>query len=252
MIIGIVIVCTNSYFVLGLRFVKKFVNHYKGSAKLQFYLFSDTDPTPYLPNIEVRYFNTEHKSWQDGANSRFSNILKLIEFKCDYLYYFDADTNIVNDFNENWFLGDLVGGEHFANANRMKDVKDYDRNPESRAYIPFDTKLNQIYYLGAFFGGRKGRVIDFCRVLYSNQIKDKLINYEPVWNDESYTNNFFHYNPPDLTIMFKDFEFVTSDKGGISIDHDIKSKVDLEEIKKMLLEHNNKVFDLQNGHVIFT
>jgi len=250
--IGIAMVCTNSYFVLGLRFVKRFVRHYTGNAKLKFHLFTDTDPTPYLPNIDVVHFNTQHACWQDGAESKFENILRLKDSECEYLYFFDADTNIVNDFNETWFIGDLVGGEHFANDNRMKDVKDYDRNPKSTSYIPYDTPLPQIYYLGAFFGGRKDTIIDICKILIHAQRQNEMISHEPVWNDESYLNHYFHNNPPQLTVMFKNFEFVTSDKGGISIDHDIKSKVDINEIKKTLLENNNKVFDLRNGHVVFT
>ena len=64
-------------------------------------------------------------------------------------------------------------------------------------------------------------------------------------------NHYFHYNPPQLVVMFKNFEFVTSDKGGICADHDTKSKVDVTEIKKILLEHTDKVFDLRNGNVVF-
>ena len=33
----------------------------------------------------------------------------------EYLYYFDADTSINKDFTEEWFIGDLVGGEHYCN-----------------------------------------------------------------------------------------------------------------------------------------
>jgi hypothetical protein len=249
--IGIAMVCTNSYFVLGLRFVKRFVRHYTGNAKLKFHLFTDTDPTPYLPNIDVVYFNTQHACWQDGAESKFENIMRLKDADCEYLYFFDADTNIVNDFNETWFIGDLVGGEHFANDNRMKYVKDYDRNPNSKSYIPHDTPFPQVYYLGAFFGGRKDTIIEICKTLIHAQKQNQLICHEPVWNDESYLNHYFHYNPPQFTVRFKNFEFVTSDKGGISIAHDTKSNVDINEIKKTLLENSDKVFDLKNGTIVF-
>jgi hypothetical protein len=249
MIIGIAIVCTNSYFVLGIRFVKKFMKHYKGTSEIKFYLFTDTDPIPYLPNITVRYINNIHKSWVDGANSKFKNLIKLRESKCDYLYYFDADTNITKDFTEKWFIGSVVGGEHFDNKTRMKDIKDYDRNPVSTAYIPFDTKLSQTYYLGAFFGGKKDNVIDICKILYYNQMKNLKIGHEPIWNDESYLNHYYHFNPPSLIIPFSKFEFVTSDKGDVSQPHDITANV--ESMKKELLNNNNKLFDIIKGKIIF-
>uniref|UniRef100_A0A6C0ED79 Uncharacterized protein n=1 Tax=viral metagenome TaxID=1070528 RepID=A0A6C0ED79_9ZZZZ len=59
----------------------------------------------------------------------------------NYIYYLDADTHINKYFNEDIFLGDLVGAEHFDNESRMKYVKDYDRNILSKAYIPYDTPL---------------------------------------------------------------------------------------------------------------
>ena len=42
--VGIVILATNAYFVLGVNFMRKFSHHYKGDAKITFYFFSDTDP----------------------------------------------------------------------------------------------------------------------------------------------------------------------------------------------------------------
>ena len=54
--IGIVILATNAYFVLGINFIKKFSYHYKGDAKITFYFFSDTDPKEYLPDdINIEY-----------------------------------------------------------------------------------------------------------------------------------------------------------------------------------------------------
>ena len=49
----------------------------------------------------------------------------------------------------------------------------------------------------------------------SKSTKDKKINYEPIWNDESYINNYFHYNKPS-TVLNKDFEkyLTISDKNG--------------------------------------
>jgi hypothetical protein len=44
--IGIVILATNAYFVLGVRFIKKFMHHYKGNSDVKFYFFSDEDPHP--------------------------------------------------------------------------------------------------------------------------------------------------------------------------------------------------------------
>lgn len=244
--IGIAVVCTNAYFILGIRFVKKFMKHYKGKYTIRFYLFTDTDPRPYAPNLtNIYYFHTTHENWQDGTNSKFSNILQLQNEDCDYIYYFDADTNITRDFTESWFLGDLVGGEHYNNSDKNKDgtpaTKPYDRNPKSKAYVPHDTKLPQMYYYGAFFGGKADRVLEFCATNYENQCADKAIHYEPCWNDESYINRYFHFTPPTFVVPAAKFAFVISDKGGLGETR--KTSLDIEEYKKQVLQNPDAVFD---------
>jgi len=252
--IGIVVVCTNAYFILGVRFVKKFMKYYKGTSTIQYYLFTDTDPRPYVPNLaNIHYFHTTHAHWQDGTNSKFSNILQLQNENCDYIYYFDADTNITRDFTESWFLGDLVGGEHYNNSDKKCDgtpaEKPYDRNPASRAYVPKNTTLPQMYYYGAFFGGKKDCVLDFCQTNYENQIADKEINYEPCWNDESYINRYFHFTPPTFVVPAAKFAFNISDKGGIGETR--KTSLDIEEYKKQVLQNPEAVFDFHTQKVQF-
>lgn len=247
--IGIVILATNAYFVLGINFIKKFMHHYKGNSKITFYFFSDTDPKDYLPeNIDVKFTHQVHDSWLNGTNSKFSNILSLENCDSDYLIYFDADTSVSRDFTEDWFIGETVGLEHFGNNGWMKEVKGYDRNPQSKAYVPFDTPLFQMYYHGCLFGGKKDKIIEVCKVLYNNQLEDKKINYEPGVNDESYINQYYHYNPPALTVYLSDYVFNVSDKGGIQNSRDVN--LNLDELKADMLANRDKLYDLENAKLV--
>lgn len=249
--IGIVLVCTNSYFILALRFIKKFIYHYNGNSDIVFYLFTDTDPAPYLSEkINYKYYHTKHEDWRSATNSKFQNILLLKEENFDYLFYFDADTNIGAAFDESWFIGDLVGGEHYGNKSWMKEIKDkpFERNSRSSACVPIDSKLNQIYCYGAFFGGAKKNILDFCGTLVENQEKDKKINFEPCWNDESYINHYFHFNPPKI-IPSNEFKFFVSDKGGIGETRDVK--LSIEKYKNIILDNKNKTFDFHDKKIIF-
>jgi hypothetical protein len=244
--IGILLICTNSYFILGLRFIKSFMKYYIGTHKIHFYVFTDTDPRPYAPNIKnITYMNLSHKNWADATNSKFNMALTLADKDCDYLFYFDADTAIDKPFDDWFMVGDLVGGEHFNNVDA---VKPYDRNPQSKSYVPLDTPLPQMYYYGAFFGGRKDKVMEFCRILSENQLKDKKINYEPAVNDESYINQYFHYFPPS-TVPSSNFKFLISDKGGIQNTRD--PNVDISAYKQAVLNRPREFFLLQNGELTF-
>jgi len=210
--IGITILCTNAYFVLGIRFIKRFMRFYKGERKVIFYIFSDRDPKDYLDCENYKWIPTTNDNWVDGTNLKFKSIISLEKEDVDYLFYFDADTNVSRDFTEEWFLGDIVGGQHYNDS--WPQEKPFDRNPKSMAYIPYDTPLPQMYFYGAFFGGSKLNMIEFCKTLSSWQDKDREINYEPAVNDESYINKYFHYAPPKI-VLTKDFAFGISDKGGI-------------------------------------
>jgi hypothetical protein len=245
--IGVVVIATNAYFVLGVRFIKKFMHHYKGRCSITFYFFSDTDPSPFLPdNVNVKHIKENHLNWRDGTNSKFKNIISIENCGSDYLYYFDADTNVTTDFDENWFLGELVGGEHYGNRGWLKNGAGYDKNPKSKAYVPVESKLAKTYYYGAFFGGKKERVIQFCKILREWQLEDKKISYEPAVNDESYINAYFHYNPPH-TIAIENFKFNISDKGGIGETRN--PKLDTEQYKSKLLEIKDSVFDIRGGDI---
>ena len=251
--IGIVIICTNGYLPLGIRLIKKFINHYKGSNNLKFIVFNnESNIYNYLSEIEIPYvesISNEHKSWQDSTNSKFTNILSIHDMDLDFIYYIDSDTNIVNDFDDSWFIiGDLVAGEHFANRTSMLYKKNFDRNIKSCAFIPYNSnEINKMYYYGAFFGGRKEEVIKMCKILYNWQIIDRLIGYEPCANDESYLNKYFDDNKPSI-IFNNDFKFTISDKGGFNELRNIHY-VDKNIIKDMI-SYKECIYDIIDGRII--
>jgi hypothetical protein len=248
--IGIVILATNSYFVLGVRFIKKFMYHYKGDCDIRFYFFSDTDPIQYIQDyIDVEYRPVKHDSWIDATNDKFRSIIDLSDCDSDYLYYFDADTSVSRNFTEEWFIGDLVGGEHYGNRSWLANGAGFDRFERSKAYVPLDSTLPYTYHYGAFFGGERDRIIDFCKTLREWQIEDKKIPYEPGVNDESYINAYFHFNPP-MTVSCEDFSFEISHKGGIGETRD--TNLDVSELKECMLLYKDDFLDIANGKLIIT
>lgn len=107
----------------------------------------------------------KHDSWVDATNDKFRSIIGLENCDSDYLYYFDADTSVSRDFNADWFLGDLVGGEHYGNRSWLANGAGFDRYPPSKAYVPLDSPLPYTYHYGAFFGGKKIELLTFAKHL---------------------------------------------------------------------------------------
>lgn len=245
--IGIAIVATNAYFVLGVKFVKRFYHFYNGDAQIKFFFFSDTDPKDYMQDeIDIEYYHDTHSDWVEGTNSKFKNIIKLKDRDIDYIYYFDADTGVNQNFTMDNMIGDLVGGEHYGNRDWMKDSKPFDRNPASKAYVPLGTDLPQMYYYGAFFGGQKDKFIDLCELLKRWQLEDRKIPHEPPWNDESYLNKYFHYNEPHV-IKTEMFPFLVSDKSGIGYTRSMD--LDTSEIKEQLKQHKDELINIRDNKV---
>lgn len=247
--IGIIILCTNAYFILALRFIKHFVKYYTDNIKeITFYIFSDTDPAKYMPNIKnYKYFNNTHTSWLDATNSRYKSIISLSEEPVDYLFFVDADTDIDKPFKKDRFIGDLVGLEHFSN--RHYNPKPFDKNPLSKAYIPDNTPNRQMYYHGSFFGGKKENLMRIGNILLEYQTADKEIPYEPQWNDESYLNKYFHDNPPSKVISDAEYMFIVSDKGGIEGMRN--TSLDISNYKDLVLKKPTVPFKLAGGTLTF-
>ena len=224
---------------------------YKGERKIKFFLFSDINPKDYLPKgVDYVYIHTTNANWVDGTNLKFKSFLSLKDNLLDisHLYYYDADTNISKEFTEEWFLGDSVAGQHYADESWMKEKKGFERNPRSKAYVPFDTKLKQVYTYGAFWGGSVEWVMNFCKTMLEWQLADKQWGYEPCTNDESFSNAYFHYNPPSKLVLCKDFAFDISDKGGIGETRDMN--LNISGITEELKLYKNDNINIQDGKVI--
>lgn len=244
----IIILCTNKYYSLGVRLGNAITKYYNGVIPIVINFFADKNPIDDITesniNVNYNYYNTIHKNWYEGANSKFKHILQVINDNEDendnYITLMDADTNINKFFNEQIFIHDLFGAEHFDNNTIMINNKPYDRNEQSKAYIPYNTSLNQVYFQGALFGGSFSKIKEMCTILIEWQEYNKnILNYEPIWNDESYLNKYYHYNPPNYIILWKDYPFVVSDKDTIGDQRDFVLIENFKSISNSSININN-------------
>jgi hypothetical protein len=252
--IGIVVLATNAYFILGLRFIKRFHHFYEGDCEIVYYFFSDEDPMPYTEgDLQIRYYEQNHNNWRDGTNSKFKNIVNIqydLKKEVDYVYYFDADTSVDKHFNEDWFLGESVSGEHYGNKSWLSEGQGFNRTPGGHDYVSETSPYPYTYRYGAFFGGSTEYMITLCETLVQWQIIDTAKGYEPPNNDEGYLNCYFHNNPPAYTVPAEKFGFLISDKGGFEeiVRH---PQHKLDEIKKELYTHSDDLFDIKYKKIIY-
>lgn len=246
--VALPIIATNAYFVLGLRFINRFTQLYKGAHTFVFYFFSDKNPSSLVPDVvEVKWVPTKHDSWVDASNSKFTSVLSIPD-EYDYLYYFDVDTNINSIFSD-WFIGDLVGGEHFAYVNKPYAELPFEKKGVGRCNVLYEENKEYTYYYGAFFGGTYYNMRRMCASCKSLQDLDHLDGYEAGVNDESYINHYFHNIRDVKTVKRKDFPFVISCKGGLNIER--RCHISFPEIETQIARRDkNTIFDIRNGSYV--
>ena len=105
-----------------------------------------------------------------------------------------------------------------------------------------------MYYHGCLFGGSKNKIVEVCKILRENQLADKKIPYEPGVNDESYINQYYHYNPPQRVVLLHEYMFNVSDKGGIGETRNVN--LDISALKQEMLVYKDRLYDFASGKLI--
>ncbi len=204
--IAIVMVATNYYFPLGLRFINRWSNLYQGSLSTIFHFYSETDPSEYIDSSisNVVFHKMTTKNWSEADVSRIYEILKLEKYNYDYIYIFDADTNINYKFDDYLLNNEITAYEHY--------LKLFEEDPKNACY--FDVSNKDIYYQTCLLGGKAESIIRMCKTTLPWIEFDKKNKYIPKYIAEAYFNKYLHLNPPSYIIFNnKSHPFNMTDKG---------------------------------------
>lgn len=254
--ITFVILATNGYLPLGIRFIRN-MNHFcQESHQVSYVLGTDNmNLDPKLIGPRVTLIPMANNSWVEGTNSKFRLVSRACYLlnspnpgKLRYVFYVDADTEVDKPVKLRELVREpFIGGQHFNN--KGKEPLPFDRNPISTAYVSPEYKGPYVY--GAFFGGTIGRMIDFCNTCEWAQKQDVNILYEPGVQDESYINAYFAKEAisgrPIYTLTSEDFPFVISDKGGLQNLRD--SSIKYAGLTENVMSHEGP-FKIINGQIV--
>ena len=114
----------------------------------------------------------------------------------DYTYFFNANMSIYSEITEDILPNNsgLVGIEHPHYTHRNNLLFTYDRNSNTKAFIPLGEGL--IYYQACLWGGTTKEFIKLSKTINEWVNEDLIKGVEPLWLDESYLNKYFLQNPP--------------------------------------------------------
>ncbi|XP_074871962.1 LOW QUALITY PROTEIN: N-acetyllactosaminide alpha-1,3-galactosyltransferase-like [Carettochelys insculpta] len=196
-------------FAIG-KYIDKYLKNFLTSAnrffmdghKVIFYIIVDnTSKIPYIELGPLRTFKVvqvkKENWWQDASMMCMKMIGDFIErfIKCevDYLFCMDVDQVFQSDFGLET-LDDSIAQVHAWSYKKTEKDFPYERNPQSKAYIP----LGQGYYYyhhAAVFGGTPLSVLTLTKECYESIRKDKEKKLRQ-YHDESQLNKYYLENRP--------------------------------------------------------
>lgn len=199
--IGFLVIGTNNYVDLALQCINAIRKYIQiPNAEICPFLFTNVPEKDVYGKARFKYLYIDHNSWPLITLLRYQNFIRYSKelSETDYLFYIDADLLPVADIGSE-ILGNLVATLHPGFYNKHPMYFTYDRNPESKSYIPYGE--GNSYYIGSMQGGRTKNYLNASLIMRDWINEDLKKNYIPLWHDESMWNKYCYLQPPPDRVL---------------------------------------------------
>lgn len=137
-------------------------------------------------------------AWPHASRDRYPHIVRNAErIEGHHVFMIDADMRFEGPVGDEILADGITVTSHYGfPPGTPPEALDYDRNPESVAYVPFGK--GRRYYPGAFIGGPKADFVALAEQIAAMIEADG--DYIPNWYDEAYLNRILIDSPPALEL----------------------------------------------------
>lgn len=193
--IAVLYIATGPYIAFWDRFYESFEQYFLKNMEVHYYVFTDKENFPYLENPRVHKVDQKAEPWPLPTLLKFHRFLEIKDelLKYDYLYQSNANVICVKEVKETDFLPRKERGEslmftrHPGYLETTPKRFPYDRNPASKAYVPYN--CGNVYVYGAMNGGESKEYLQFIEKLDKQIIEDLKKGTIAKWHDESHINH---------------------------------------------------------------
>lgn len=231
--IAILYICTGKYTVFWKEFYETFEKNFLRASEKTYFVFTDSKKLPYATEKNVCLIPQKNLGWPDNTLQRFAMFVREEErFKdYDYTFFMNANMLCLEEVTEEDFLpikeDILVAVDAIAYGKNPDDFT-YDRNPLSKAYIPFGE--GKYYVMGGLNGGKTAPYMKMVHELKDNVDEDTKNGVMAIWHDESHLNRYI--------IGREDLKILPPCYGGIE-------EWDLPYEQVMLFRDKSRYFDVE-------
>jgi hypothetical protein len=207
--IGILYICTGKYKLFWENFFQSAEAYFLPGYSKTYYVFTDAESIAAEERDNVKRIYQDNLGWPGNTLLRyaiFRNVVQQLEQECDFVYFFNANMEFVDTVREEILPihEGIVAVQHPGFYNRPRHELDYEKNPQSLAYIPEGVGTH--YYMGGLNGGRTEHYMNLIRVLDESIRADMSNGINAVWYDESHLNKYLTDKNP--RVMTPSYGFV--------------------------------------------
>lgn len=191
--VAILYICTGEYDIFWKDFYLSCESYFLPNSHKEYFVFTDAGEIYSGGAERVHKIYQESLGWPDNTLMRFHMFLGVEEElkKFDYIFFMNANCQCVDYVPEEDFLPrkkGLLVVKHPAFYDAHPDQFTYDRNPRSKAYIPFGS--GTYYVFGAINGGAAEAFLRMAGELKRRIDCDKENGVIALWHDESHLNRY--------------------------------------------------------------
>jgi hypothetical protein len=210
--IAILYICTGKYEVFWKQFYESCEKYFLPMHSKHYFVFSDTLPAASLTE-KVTLTEQSRLGWPKDTLMRFALFAPLKEKLAgyDYIFFCNANTNFVKTVDDDILQNDgrpaaLIVTRHpfFYWVTQPKDYP-YERNPDSRAYIPL--KKGKWYVMGGFNGGDTASYLELIATLEQQIADDLRRGIVAKWHDESHLNHYLLHTQKNTRVLNYNYGF---------------------------------------------
>lgn len=203
--VGILYICTGRYTVFWPDFYRSFVKNFLPGCPKTFYVFTDAENLEYARAPDVRCIYQKALDWPYSTLKRFAVFLGAEAALAgqDYLFFANANLLCTAPVSAQEVLPgpgqDLTVVRHPGYYNAKPLFFPYDRNPRSRACMPYTA--GQVYVAGGLNGGETAAFLALCHELDRRTEADLADGVIARWHDESQLNRYVAENPARCRVL---------------------------------------------------